>query len=103
MNSKPTYVFSSSETAIEIVRQIDRDKNNYLSSTYACFDGNEKRVSKMTTLSLSLYHLLLGKQILLATMHCESENKENSETFRNLWNETLSSGSEERYIFNPAE
>ena len=58
------YVFSSSETAIKIVRQIDRDKNYYLSSTYAYFDGNEKRVSKMTTLSLSLYHPLLRKQVL---------------------------------------
>ena len=102
MNNKPMYVFSSSETAVEIGRQIDRDKKNYLSSTYAYFDGNEKRVSKVTTLSLSLYHPLLHKQILLATMRCESENKENSETFWNLWNEALSSGLEERYMFNPA-
>ena len=49
MNRKPTYIFSSSKTAIEIGRQIDQDKNNCLSSTYAHFDGNEKRVSKMTT------------------------------------------------------
>ena len=54
MNSKPTYLFSSSETAIEIGRQIDWDKSNYRSSTYSYFDGNEKRVSKMTTLPLSL-------------------------------------------------
>ena len=102
INSKPTYVFSSSDTAIEIGKQIDRDKNNHLSSTYAYLDGNEKRVSKMTTLSLSLYHPLLRKQILLATMHCESENKENSETFWNLWNVALSSGLEVRYMFNQA-
>ena len=56
----------------------------------------------MTTLSLSLYHPFLRKQILLAKMHCESENKENSETFWNLWNEALSSGLEECYMFNPA-
>ena len=56
----------------------------------------------MITLSLSLYHPLLRKQILLAAMHCESENKENSETFWNLWNEALSSGVEERYMFIPA-
>ena len=49
-NRKSTYVSSSSETAIEIGRQIDPGKNNFLSSTYAYFDGNEKRVSKMTTL-----------------------------------------------------
>ena len=66
MNSKPTYVFSSSETAVETGKQIDWDKNNYLSSTYAYFDGNEKRASKMATLSLSLYHPLLRKQFLLA-------------------------------------
>ena len=54
MNSKPTCVFSSSETAIEIGRQIDWDKNSYLSSAYAYFNGNEKRVSKMATLFLSL-------------------------------------------------
>ena len=63
MNSKPTFVFSSSEIAIEMGRQFNRDKNNYLSSTYTCFNINDKRVSKM------------------ATMHCESENNENSETF----------------------
>ena len=69
MNSKPTYVFSSSETTIDIDRQIDRDKNNCLSSIYAYFDGNEKRASKMTTLSLSIYHSLFRKQISLAIMN----------------------------------
>ena len=64
--------------------------------------AKEKRVSKMTTLSLSLYHPLLRKQILLGTMHFESENKEHSETFWNLWNEALSSGLEEGYMLNPA-
>ena len=76
MNSKPTYVFSNSEIAIKIGIQIERDKNNYLCSIYAYFDGNEKRLSEMTTLSLSIYYPLLRKQILLATMHCETENKE---------------------------
>ena len=34
-------------------------------------------------------------------MHCESENKKNSEVFWNLWNESLSSALEQRYMFNP--
>ena len=34
----------------------------------------------------------------MATMHCESENNENSETFWSRENEALSSGSEERFI-----
>ena len=46
------YVFLCNETAIEIGRQIDWDKTNYRSSTCAYFDGNEKGVSKMKTLSL---------------------------------------------------
>ena len=46
------YVFLCNETAIEIGRQIDRDKTNYHSSTCVYFDGNEKGVSKMKTLSL---------------------------------------------------
>ena len=97
----PTYLFSSSETATEIGGQIDQDKKNYLSSTNAYFDGNEKKVSKMTT-SLSIYCPLLQKQILLTTMHCKSENKENSEIFCNIWNDALGRGLEERYMFNPA-
>ena len=54
IKSKSTYVFSSSETAIKIGRQINRGRDNYLSSTYDYIDGNEKRVSYMTTLSLVL-------------------------------------------------
>ena len=50
MNSEPTSVFSSIETAIEIGRQISWDKNNYLSSTNVYFDGDEKRVSKITNI-----------------------------------------------------
>ena len=63
MDSKPMYVFSSREIAIEIGRQIDRGKNNYLSRKYVYFDGNEKRVLKTTTLSLSIYHPLFCKKI----------------------------------------
>ena len=50
----------------------------------------------MTTLFLSIYHPLLRKKTLLATMYRESENKENSVTFWNLWNEALSSSLGER-------
>ena len=44
----------------------------------------------------------MNKQFLLATMHCESEKKGNSETLWNLWNETLSSDLKERYMLQPA-
>ena len=35
----------------------------------------------MTILTFSVYHLLTRKQILLATLNCETENKENAELF----------------------
>ena len=45
------------------------------------FDGNEKRVSSMRTLTLSMYHQLIRKEIILATLNREGENKENAELF----------------------
>ena len=43
----------------------------------------------MTVLTLSVYHPLLRKQIPLATMDCESENKESAEFFWKIWIEAL--------------
>ena len=36
-----------------------------------------------------MYHPLLTKQIILATMDCESENKDNFELFWKTWNDVL--------------
>ena len=55
----------------------------------------------MTT-SLSIHCPLLRKQILLKTILCKSQSRENSETFCNLWNDALSKGLEERHMFNSA-
>ena len=99
MNSKPTYLFQVVKLPFKSVDKLIGIKIITLAQH---MPTSMERVSKMTTLSLSLYHLLLHEQILLATMHCESENKENSETFWNCWNEALSSALEERYMFNPA-
>ena len=60
-----------------------------MSQKYAHFDGNKKRISKMTVLTLSVYHALLRKQIPLATMNCENENKESAEFFWKIWIEAL--------------
>ena len=71
-----------------------------MSQQYAHFDGNEKRISKMTVLTLSVYHPLLRKQIPLATMDCESENKESAELFWKIWIEALQEFNSE-IKFNP--
>ena len=64
------------------------------------FDGNEKRVNNMTTLSLFIYHLLIRKQVILATLNCEGKNKENAELFWGCWEERLG-GKNESTCFNP--
>ena len=91
MNSEPTYVFSSNETAIEIGRQIDRDKNSYLTQHMPTLMEDDIIIP---------VHILPTSQ--QANFISESENKKNSETFWNLWNEAFSSRLEERYMYNPA-
>ena len=54
----------------------------------------------MTTLTLSIYHPLIRKQIILATLNCEGENKENAELFWRCWEEALG-GKNESTCFNP--
>ena len=36
-----------------------------------------------------MYHPPLRKQIILATLDCESENKDNCELFWKTWNDSL--------------
>ena len=54
----------------------------------------------MITLTLSLYHPLIRKQIILATLNCEGENKENSELFWRCWEGALG-GKNEITCFSP--
>ena len=100
-NNQPTFVFKTSSISLEIAKNMTRDKNHYLSNVFAYFDGNEKRTKRMTVLTLSVYHPLLRKQIILATMDCESENKDNCELFWRTWNDALA-GFKAGLIFDPA-
>ena len=88
-NNQPTFVFKTSSLSLEIAENMTRGKNHYLNNAFAYFRGNEKRTKRMTVLTLSMYHPLLRKQIIFATMDCESENKDNCELFWRTWNDTL--------------
>ena len=100
LSNQPTYVFKTSSVSVDIGKKLDRAGDHYLSSSYVHFDGNEKRVNNMTTLTLSIYHPLIRKQIILATLNCEGENKENAELFCRCWEEALG-GKNESTCFNP--
>ena len=90
LNINPTYVFKTSMTALQIACEMNINSGHFMGQQqYAHFDGNEKRISKMTVLTLSIYHPLLRKQIPLRTMDRESENKESAELFWKMWIEAL--------------
>ena len=61
-------------------------------------DGNEKSVLKMTVLILAVYQPVLLKQINVATVDCETENKESKELFQKTWNEAMQ---KVEFEFNP--
>ena len=99
-NNQPTYLSKTSNVSVDIRKKLDQVGDHYLSSSYVHFDGNEKRVVNMTILTLSIYHLLIRKQIILATLNCEGENKENAELFWRCSEEALG-GKNESTSFNP--
>ena len=71
-------LFKTSITAWPIASEMNINSECFRSQQFAHFDGNKKRISKMTVLTLSFYHPLLQKQKLLATIECESENNESA-------------------------
>ena len=53
---------------------MDCDGDHFMNTEYCFFDGKWKRCRGLVTLSASVYHPLLRKQITLATIEAESEN-----------------------------
>ena len=83
---------------------MDKDGNNVLNEEFCFFDGKYKRCKGFITLTASMYHPLLRKQIVLATMERESENTETVTLFGSLFNEVLRKVSGNNLKeFNPIE
>ena len=103
-SNQPTFVFNTSDVACSVGRNMDRDGDYFMSKSYAFFDGNEKRVRNMTTYTLSVYHSLLRRQVVLTTMDCEAENQGNAEMFFKKWNDVRNENLDENakeYKLNP--
>ena len=62
----------------------------------------ETRNERVTVLTLSMCHPLLRKKIILATVDCECENKDNCELFWLTWNDALAD-SQAGLTFDSAE
>ena len=56
------------------------------------FDGNHKRVKHYVTLTTSAYHPSLCNKVVLVTMHCKQEDKENIEIFWPVFNKAYKKG-----------
>ena len=80
---------------------MDKDGDHFLKDEYCFFDGKVKRCRGFVTLTASVYHPLLRKQVPMAIMEAVSEDSENIELFWRLFNELLQKVSGKKtYEFN---
>ncbi|KAK3735687.1 hypothetical protein QZH41_003353 [Actinostola sp. cb2023] len=98
---QPSYVFKTSTQKVKIALNMDADGEHFMKSEYCFFDGKRKRCRGFVTLTASVYHPLLRKQIALATMEAEGENTVNIELFWTLFNGALSKVALKPVKFNP--
>ena len=73
-------VFKTSKKKLLVAHEMCT-AGNLLAKEFCCFDGKVKRTSNFTTLTASVYHPVLQKQISLATMECVTEDTSSVELF----------------------
>ena len=107
-NRHPTYIFKTSNVTLNILKQMSRDGDHFMSNSPSYLDAKVNRVKNMSTYTLSTYHPLLRKHISLAIMECDGENYNNCKTFFETLNEALFDNSESQIqetdinkLFNP--
>ena len=99
---RPSFVFKMSETKAIMAINMDKNGNHFLNEEFCFFDGKRKRCRGFVTLTASVYHPLLRKQVPLAITEAEKEDTRNVELFWSLFNEVLEKISgKEGYGFNP--
>ena len=59
------------------------------------FEGTHKRLKHYVTLTASAYHQLLCKPVVLVTMQCKQEHKENTEIFWRVFNKAYKEANKE--------
>ena len=74
---------------MEMAKSMDRNGNHFLKDEYYYFDGKVRRCRNFVTLTASVYHPLLKRQVPLAIMDAEKENSENIKLFWTVFNEAL--------------
>ena len=89
--NEPNYVFKTSKTKVKIAMSMCQGSGHEFLEDEPCFfDGKSLKLRKgLKTLTLSVYHPLLRKQLPLAIMDCEAEDTQNITIFWNLLNECI--------------
>ena len=95
------YVFKSSSSKIHVANFMSKDSGHFLCEEYSYFDGKEGRTKNFKTLTASVYHNLLKKQIPLATMECLQENSRLVKLFWRLFNRAFKEVNKTEKIFEP--
>ena len=80
-------VFKSSTCKMKIASKLNPSSGHFLSTGYVYFDGTTGRCKETTTLTASIYHPLLKKQVPLAILECPSENSQWITMFWSLFKE----------------
>ena len=68
INENSPYIFKTSRQKLLLAKEIKRDGNSFMNAAYCYFDGNFKKVKSFVTLAASVYHSLLRKQVVLASL-----------------------------------
>lgn len=99
---RPSFVFKMGTQKAKMAINMDKNGNHFLGDEFCYFDGKRKRCRGFVTLTASVYHTLLWKQIPLAVMEAENEDTTNIELFWTLFNEVLQKVSGQKdYKFHP--
>ena len=89
VNENERIVFETSRSKMMTANKMDIDAQHLLSNECCFFDRKVKRCKKFVTLTASVYHPMLQKQLPLSTMECKSEDSANIERFWNNFNKAF--------------
>ena len=87
---------------MHVANLMSKDSGHFLCEEYCYFDGKEGRTKNFKTLTASVYHNLLKKQIPLATMECVQKNSKHVELFWRRFNRALKEVNKTEKIFEPS-
>ena len=91
---KPSFIFKTRTKKNENYSELEQHGDHILNDEFCFSDGKHNRCRGFITLTARVYHVLLCKQVVLATMEVEAETAANVALFWTLFKEALQKVSE---------